>query len=80
MQFYPAFKKTMALLKIKKAMNFFSENALQKKRIKKLVQTVWGPQNSKLDFNTDLLISVRPAADSSMKALMKQMNAVMILI
>ena len=40
MQFYPAFKKTMMLLKTKKAINFFSENALQKKRIKKLVQTV----------------------------------------
>ena len=40
MQFCPVFKKTMALLKIKKAINFFSENTLQKKRIKKLVQTV----------------------------------------
>ena len=40
MQFYPAFKKTMTLLKMKKAMNFFFKNALQKKRIKKLVQTV----------------------------------------
>ena len=40
MQFYPAFKKTMMLLKTKKAINFFSENALQKKKIKKLVQTV----------------------------------------
>ena len=40
MQFYPVFKKTMALLKIKKAINFFSENALQKKRIKKLMQIV----------------------------------------
>ena len=40
MQFCSAFKKTITLLKIKKAMNFFSENALQKKKIKKLVQTV----------------------------------------
>ena len=40
MQFCPAFKKTMALLKIKKVMNFFSKNALQKKRIKKLIQAV----------------------------------------
>ena len=37
MQFCSAFKKTMILLKIKKAMNFFFKNALQKKRIKKLV-------------------------------------------
>ena len=37
MQFYSAFKKTMTLLKTKKAIDFFSENALQKKRIKKLV-------------------------------------------
>ena len=80
MQFCSAFKKTMMLLKIKEVMNFFSENALQKKRIKKLIQTVWGSQNSKLDFNTDLLISVRSAVDSSMKALMKQMNTVMIFI
>ena len=40
MQFYSAFKKTIVLLKIKKAMNFFSKNALQKKGIKKLMQTV----------------------------------------
>ena len=40
MQFHPAFKKTIALLKTKKAINFFSENALQKKRIKKLVQII----------------------------------------
>ena len=40
MQFYSVFKKTMTLLKIKEAMNFFFKNALQKKRIKKLVQTV----------------------------------------
>ena len=37
MQFYLAFKKTITLLKIKKTINFFSENALQKKKIKKLV-------------------------------------------
>ena len=40
MQFCSAFKKTMMLLKTKEAMNFFFKNALQKKRIKKLVQTV----------------------------------------
>ena len=40
MQFYSAFKKTMMLLKIKKTINFFFKNALQKKRIKKLVQAV----------------------------------------
>ena len=40
MQFYSAFKKTMILLKTKKTINFFSENTLQKKRIKKLAQTV----------------------------------------
>ena len=40
MQFYSAFKKTMILLKTKKAMNFFFKNALQKKKIKKLVQAV----------------------------------------
>ena len=40
MQFCPIFKKTIALLKIKKTINFFFKNALQKKRIKKLVQTV----------------------------------------
>ena len=68
------------LLKIKKAMNFFSENALQKRRIKKLVQAVQDPQNSKLDFDTDLLISVRSAADSSIEALIKQINTVIIFI
>ena len=40
MQFCLVFKKTMALLKIKKTMNFFFKNALQKKKIKKLIQTV----------------------------------------
>ena len=80
MQFCSAFKKTMILLKTKEAINFFFKNALQKKRIKKLVQTVQNPQNSKLDFNTDLLISVKPAADRSIKALMKQINTVVILI
>ena len=40
MQFYSAFKKTIALLKIKKIMNFFFKNVLQKNKIKKLVQTV----------------------------------------
>ena len=38
------------------------------------------PQNSKLNFNTDLLISVRSAADPSMKALMKQINTVVVFI
>ena len=70
----------MAFLKIKKAMNFFFKNALQKKKIKKLIQAVQDPQNNKLDFNTDLLISVRPAADPSIKALMKQMNTVIVSI
>ena len=40
MQFCSVFKKTMTLLKIKEAIDFFSENALQKKKIKKLAQTV----------------------------------------
>ena len=40
MQFFPVFKKTMTLLKTKKTINLFFKNALQKKRIKKLVQTV----------------------------------------
>ena len=61
-------------------MNFFFKNALQKKKIKKLVQAVQDPQNDKLDFNTNLLISARPAADPSMKALMKQINTVVIFI
>ena len=40
MQFYSVFKKTIMLLKTKKAINFFSENAIQKKKIKKFIQTV----------------------------------------
>ena len=39
-QFQSVFKKTRILLKIKKIINFFFKNALQKKRIKKLEQTI----------------------------------------
>ena len=71
MKFHSTFNKTIRLLKIKEIMNFFSENTQQKKEIKKLAQIVWDLQNSKLDFNINLLISVRSAADSSMKTLAK---------
>ena len=71
MKFHSAFNKAMRLLKTKETINFFPENTQQKKRIKKLTQIVQDSQNNKLDFNTDLLISVRSAANSSVKTLTK---------
>ena len=71
MEFYSALNKAMRLLETKKAMNFFFKNTKQKKRIKKLIQIIWGSQDSNLEFNTDLLISVRSAADSFIKTLAK---------
>ena len=70
-EFRPVFEKTLTLLETKETMEFFSENALQKKGIEKLVHTVRDFQDGELDFDVDPLTLAKPATDPSMEALAK---------